>query len=309
MSRDSALAVATGNPVPETPNVHSVPSETADAPLQSTPFSLMAKKEAEIVRRNEELKKERALIDSEKLKIKDIQKQYDDYQSTKQKDPIAALKMLGFSETDILNYLAHEETPELSSEEKAIQAAEKAADAKIRAFEEAQAKRVKEEQLKVDQGLIDNYKRDIGKVVQSQPDEFEYCNYYGKEAQDLIYEYARQVVKTSKGQDFVTAEEAAKVIEQHFEEKDQEMNAIKKRTKASSSNDQTRAEASTEGRRTSTVTPGFPGEPQPKPSISRSRTLSGTAATVSAASRVSRNETKDQKRERLMDALRNGTKL
>lgn len=305
MSKESAMAVATGSPIPasiETP-VNSVASHSSEAPqqLQSTPFSQLANKEAEIVKARDEVKRERELINSEKQKIQAIQKQYDEYQTTKAKDPMAALKMLGFSETDIINYLANQTPEELSPEQKAAQAAEAAFDAKAKAFEENQNKKIQEQQKQADTQLIQSYRNDVAKTIAANPDEFEYCNYYGKVAQDLIYETVLAVVAESKGTEVVSAKEASQMVEQYYEDMDKEMNKLKKRGAVAAPTES--QPVSTE--RTRTVTPGYPNEPQPKPTITRTRTLSGVSPSMASA-RQAMNETKDQKRERLMNILRGG---
>lgn len=304
MSKESALAFATSqpqgspeviptanqggaivshpqNPLPDSPT-------PAEAELPSKAFGVIAKKEAELQRLREEFKKEREVFASERSQVESIQKQYQEYMALKSKDPVAAMKMLGFSETDLINYLAANQPQELTPEQKAAQAAKEAADARIKEFEEMQAKRQAEEQAKADQKLIDQYRQGIAGAIKAAPEKYEYCNYFGDAAQELIYETVLAVVKESGGKDVPTPDEAAAMVEAYYEEQDKEMSKIKKRTPVIQE-----APAPVE---TKTTPPARP-----------TRTLNSQATATVAAAKPIAGETREQKRERLIQRLRNGT--
>lgn len=317
MSKDAAMALLTGssvptqNPSPPQSEVTSIPSEgvspsAASSPpkeLQSTPFSQLAKKESDLVRQKQEIKKQQELMASEKAKMSEIQKQVQLFEETKKKDPIAALKMIGFTETDIFNYMAAQEKPELSPEEKAAQAAVEATEAKLKAYEEAQLKKVQEEQTKRDQSLIQGFKEDLNQVIASDPVQFEYCHHYGPVAQELMYETTLAVYQASDGKEVLTPREAAEMVEAYYEEQDKLMSSLKKRQPtpvAPSASEE--AQAPTRSR---TVTTPAGSEP-PKPVIHKTRTLTNAATGTVASTRHRMNETKEQKKERLIMALREG---
>jgi hypothetical protein len=302
MSKDSAMAALTGTPaLPPTtsPITADVPSQpVAASDLQSTPFARMANKEAEIVRQRNELKREQALISSEKEQIQKIKQQYDEYQTTKSKDPVAALKMLGFNEADIFNYMAASQPAELSPEQRAAKAAEEATQAKLTEFEKAQASRLETQQRESDKNLIQGYRSEVSKVVKSDPEEFRYCNYFGPAADAQIYEYVKAVANTEGIA--ISPKQAAVEIEQYYREQDEAMDKIRRKPAP--------VEASKPPERSRTLSPGFPGTEQPKPTITKTRTLHNATTSTVAATRLNRNETRDQKRERLVEALRNGAK-
>src|SRR5271165_5569431 len=132
MSKESAMAVATGQPVPapSSPDLAAVPTPDVASPpadLPSKAFGHLAKKEAELVRLREEFKKERESFTSEREKFQPVVKQYQDYLQLKSTDPIAAMKLIGFSDADIFNYMAAQQPEEQTLEQKAIAAAENAA--------------------------------------------------------------------------------------------------------------------------------------------------------------------------------------
>jgi hypothetical protein len=306
MSKESAMSMLSGNPIAPPPSITPesiAPVQSETVQLQSTPFNHLAKKEAEIVRQREQLKKEQELHSIERNKLLEVKKQYDDYQEKKKTDPVSALKMLGFSEADIFNYMANQQPVELTPEQKAAQAAEQAAEARIKAFEEGQLKKEKEAQQAQDQSLIQGFKGEISNAIQKNAEKYEYCAYYGPEAEALAYEITLAVVKESNGNDVITAEEAIQMAEEYFEEKDREMSGLKKRQPRAPE-----APQKTDQTRTRTLsTP--PKTDQPKPTITHSRTLHNGATSTVAATRLTRNETKEQKRDRLISALREGAKL
>lgn len=309
MSKDSAMSLLIGNPAPA-PNVGTPPPNVVETPnvgtsnLQSTPFNQLAKKEADLVRQRNEFKKERETVEAERDRLGKAAQEYHAYQEAKKTDPVAALKMIGFNETDIFNYMAAQQKPELTPEQRAIQAAEQAADAKIKAFEEGQIKKEKDAQLVQDRGLIQGFKQEVTGVMQKNPDQYEYCNFYGKPAQDLAYEVTLEVVRQSKGQDIITAKEAADMVEEFYEEQDKLMSSLKKRQPQAPATAPTQKEP--ERTRTLSTPPDNPDKP--KPTITHSRTLHNGATSTVASTRQTRNETREQKRERLIEALRNGAK-
>lgn len=310
MSKESAMAMLTGNPMPQaapeavTEQTSQPVAQPAQADgLKSDPFKHLAKKEESLLKDRQALKAEREALEKDRKVVLEAKKQYDEYMAKKSTDPIAAMKMLGFSETDIMNYLANQAPPELTPEEKAAQAAEKAAEAKIKEFQDTQAKKEQEAAQKRDEALISDFRNEIASVATANKDDFEYCNYYGKEAYDLAFEISKSVVRESNGEDFVDAKEALQMAEEYFEERDKSMANLKKRQKWITPSPSETKQA--EPTRTRTVTPPQGAEP-PKPAVTRTRTLHNGATSTVASTRIARSETREEKRERLMTALREG---
>jgi hypothetical protein len=312
MSKEAAMSMLTGIPTgsptpPPSPTVQEAP---ASQPAQSTPFSQLARQEANLVKARQEFKREQELVSKEKQQILGIKTQYDRWLDTKKTDPIAALKELGFSESDVFNYMAAQQPVELTAEQRTVQAAEAAADAKIKAFENAQIKRAADDQRKSDLSLIKGYRNEVAKTIQGNRDKFEWCAYKGAEAQDLIYETVLAVVKQSKGNDVISPAEATAMVEKWYEDEDEAMSiSIKKRANRLPQQQQPvpQKPVLTRSRTLSGQSNAITGDHTP--ALARSRTLhQGTTATV-AATRQTRNESRGEKRDRLIQALKNGTKL
>lgn len=306
MSKEAAMALATGN-TPTTPVATEGGTRQAPPPtpaLASTPFNALARKEAEFVKRQEAFKAEKAAVLAEKLQYETYNQKFKEFEETRAKDPIAAFKMAGFSETEIFNYLAAQEKKELTVEERAAQAASEAADAKIKAYEDGLAKKAQEAQATQDKELIDGYKSELGKTVQANPDKFKYCEFHGPAAEDLMYETAIQVLKDSNGADILTPQEAAQMVEEYYEGQDKEMERLRRPPTPSAPETTVK-----ESERSRVVHPSVDPALTPKPMITKTRTLTNAATSTVASARHNRNETREQKRERLMEALRNGVKI
>ncbi len=286
-------------------------AEIAPPALKSTPFNQLARKEAELVKQRAEIKKEQEILAQQREETAKAQAQWNEFNALKATNPVEAFKKLGFSETDFFNFMAENPKPaEPTLEEKAAAAASKAADERIKAYEDQQAAKIKEDQNKHDQTLIETFKSSLGETVKANQEKYEYCSHYGAVAEDLAYEYVCAVIAESKGTEMPTAEEALQAIEEYYEEQDKAMMTIKKRQPKADPEVKAPEAAPTSvvPQRTRTVTAADPSAPPPNPVITRSRTLSsGNTATISSA-KPKGPESPAQKRERLEQWLRTGVK-
>lgn len=292
MSKESATAMLNASiPAPTegatlggNPGLQPVPEAPKQEALESTRFAHLAKKEVELQKQRESFKKEQESLTQEREKMKAIHKKLQDFDEMKLKDPVAALKLAGFTETDLFNFIAAAEdnsTPE--------QKATKAAQAEINKFKEEQSKKEQEAQTKRNTEVLDSFRKDIQKQIASDKDKYEYCNYNGPLAEELIYETVAAVLEESK--EVISVQEAAEMVESYYEEQDKAMSNLKKRkpkepeTVIQPQDEPLRAQVS------------------PRPSTP-SKTLS-SKTTASVASTVTRKETHAEKRQRLIETLGN----
>jgi len=307
MSKESAMAVAQASPSPmEMGGNHGQATEQGAAnpsasqtQLPSTQFAQLARKEAEFVRRSQAFKKEQEQVLKEKAEVQKYRATIQQYEEQKKTDPVAALKMLGFTEADIFNYMAANEKKEPTPEERAAQAATEAAEARIKAFEESQKKAQLDQMNRQDMSVINSYKADLSQVIRKDAEKFPYSNYWGSEAADLAYTIAEQVVLQSQGKDYISAQEAVELAEEYYRNKDEDMDRIRKPKVPPA------PPASKDPVRTRTISTPEPMH-APKPAIQRTRTINGQSTATVASTRQMRNETPAEKRERLMNILRNG---
>lgn len=314
MSRESAMSMLNGAssgvvtpplvpqvspmPEPKTEAATEVPkTEAVTTAIDSDRFAMLAKKEAKVQKEREEWKaqvaKERAEIEELKTKLKTPYEKIQAFEALKAKDPIAALKEIGFTETDIFNFMAGQEKKEPTTEELARAAAAE----EVNKFKQEQAKVAAELQKSRETALLSSYTDNISNAIKKNPDKYEYANYFGEEAKELGLEFARECVKAN--QEPPTPEEVAEAVEEYYEEQDKAMSALKKRqpkveVKAPSESDRM-FKKEPERTRTLTDTTGKP-----------LKTLTNKA-TATVASTVTRKETHEQKKERLIAALKAGT--
>lgn len=299
MSKEAALAAATGGNPPPPPMAPAVETQVETPPqpqaLKSDQFAREARQEAERVRKMEALNKERAEFDAEKKQAQEALKIARQFEETRKSDPVAALKLIGFTEAEIINWMAAQETEELTPDQVAKKTAQEIIDAKFKERDELEAKRQKEIAVQRDNQIISGFRSDISKVIESDKTKYEYCAWHGPAAEELIYETVFEIVKQSKGTEIITAEEAAQMVENYYEEQDKAMSKLKKRIPVQAAP----PAPPKQPERTRTVTP---------PRSSRTLTNQATVTSASVAKASTRFESKSEKRERLIEALRSGAK-
>lgn len=224
MSKESALALIPSTPTSVLP-VEAPALETPKEPTQldSTRFSHLAKKEQQLQKEREAFKLEQRLINEEKEKLKPIHEKLQKFEELKTKDMVAAIKSLGFSDTDVMNYFASLEDTS-TPEEKAT----KAAQSEIQKFKDEQSRLQAEAQAKSGERLVNDFRKNVDTLITSDKDKFEYCNYYDTEAKALIEETMLSVIEQSEGND-VDYKEVVQLVEDFYEERDKSMNSLKKR--------------------------------------------------------------------------------
>lgn len=311
MSKEAAMALATGQPQNNVnpslitgdmktgeaglnpglaPSIDPPQNEKVKEKLDSDRFALLAKQEAKTVREREEFKKEKAAFEEERAKARDLVGRINAFEEKRKSDPVAALKDIGFSETEIFNFLAVQEKKEATPEEVAKAVAEE----QIKQFKEEQAKIAGDAQRAREQGLVKKYQTQISSAIKADPEKYEYANFYGPAAEELAIEFAKKNVEVNG--ELLTPDEIAQAIEDYYEETDKAMSTLKKRqSKIEAKSVESEVKAP---ERTRTLSPQV-GAPQPTKTLTNK-----IAATV--ASTVTRRETHEQKKERLIAALKNG---
>jgi DNA-binding helix-hairpin-helix protein with protein kinase domain len=289
MSVETAMALATGQPTvtPVAPVEVISEAPKVEAPLESTRFTHLAKKEAELVKQREEFKRERDFINAEKEKLKPIHEKLSQFEQLKKTDPVAAIKMLEFTDEDFVNYMASREDNS-SPEEKA----RKAALDEINKFTSEQKKREDEVREATNNKIINEFKDSITKAISSDKEKYELSNVVGKQAEELAFDFVTECVKL--GIEPPNAEEAADYVEKYYEDYFKGIMTTKKLT----------PKEAVAAAKEAIAAPDAPlkAEVNPRPT---SKTLSNkSGATV--ASTVTRRESASEKRERLIQKLANG---
>ena len=303
MSREAAMNVATGQSAapPVDPNANVNGNAAPAAPdLDSARFASLAKKEADLVKRQQAFKAEQEKFGAERGQVQEILKRRDQFEETRKTDPVAALRLIGFSEQEIFNFLAAQEKKELSSEEKAAEVAAKVAEERIAAAKKEQEDRQAAIQKEQDERSLTEYKTSIGGFIEAHKDKYEYCAHYGPAAVEQAYLTVLQVVKDSKGQDIPTTEEVLDQLEELYEEEDKRLMAINKRKSWSAPKEEAPKQGPERSRTVSTP-PGYTGAPA---AVQRTRSLSNAARPTTASLEKKVGETRDQLKARLAERIR-----
>lgn len=297
MSKESALASIQQPAAPIAPQ--ETPEPAPPAQPDAARFASIARKEAEVVRRQEQYKKDLEAFNADKEKVRGILTKAETFEELRKTDPVAALKHLGYSDTDIFNMLANQDPPkEPTPEDKTA----KLVQDEIQKFKDDEAKKAKDERDKNDKATIDEYKGSISKFLETNKDKLEYCAFFGEQASDLAYEIILAGLKESKGEELIPVNEAFDMAESFYEEQDKNMTTkLKKRQAAEAPAPDAPVDPTKD--RTRTVTPADPNYKQP-PVITRTRTISNAATASTASTAAPRNETREQKRERLINQIK-----
>jgi|SRR6185312_7315304 len=241
MSREAAYQKFVGTPAP--PKSTSMPSLTPQPPavvdaalaavttsetapkteLDSSRLAILAKKEAALQKEREAFKRERdEWISKDKSEADKVLAKAKEFNELSQKDKIAALKMIGWTETDIFNAMAGAEKTEPTAEE----IASRVADEKLQAYKDEQAKLASENEKTSNNKLIENLKTDIASGIKAKPDDFELCAFEGKAAEAQAYEFMVEILKDSG--ELISVDEALAMTESLYEERAKSLQKLKK---------------------------------------------------------------------------------
>lgn len=299
MSKESALQMLSGTtaPVQTTPGLltHDMPTKTAAADpaaaaavetpkdnvvgLETSRLAIFAKKEAALLKEREAFKAEREAVAREKAEAEAYRRRGQEFDEISKKDKIAALRMIGWTETDIVNAIAGTETAaDPTPEERAAAAAE----AKIAAWEKAQEDKATKQASERNLQTIQTLKKNIADTITNQAEKFEFCSIEGAEAEEQVYEIIEQNLIINK--ELLTVEQALEIAEELYEARDKAYSAAKKR--AARGAQTTDAPVQTEPKQAAS-TGTKPDAP------ARGRTEAPVVPTIPL------KETRDQKKERL----------
>lgn len=282
MSREAALASIPQQVVTDPQVVAEAVVPPAVNP-DAARFEQLAKKEAAIVKEREAIKREREEFEAKVQAKKDRLEMLEAFESKRGSNPVDAIKSLGFTDTEVYNFLASKD----AEKNDPVNQAKLAAQAEIAVFKEQQTAEQKRAQAEQNKTIINQFKQNISKEVKSDPEKYEYINHEGASAEALIYSTVEKVLELEG--EMISIKEAMDLVENYYEEKDKAMSAIKKRTPKEAVADAKEKIADLK-------------ETQSK---QQTKTLSNKIASqVSTTSK--KQESASEKRTRLMNILRNG---
>lgn len=284
MSKETAMALVApvaNVPAPSTQENPVNPATTTTTPPESdsTRFAHLAKKEAEIVKDRLAFKKEQEALALEKIGWNEGINRIQEFEKLKQTDKIAAIKALGFDDTDIFNYFAAAKEQAEDPIVQATRIAKEEAQAVRDEIKAAQDKATQEQ----NERIISRAKGDITETIKTEAEKFEYCNFYGALAEEQVFE----LIKTAAMNDSpISIQEAIESVEDFYEKQAEGMRGLKKMTPKEAAS--AAKEAIVEVQETKAAP---------------SKTITNNV-TQTVASNIQRKETREEKRERLIEQLR-----
>lgn len=311
MSKEAALTMLTGQPVTapvnpslvtgEIPKVEA--SQTAEAPtiaetapsettsaeptnLDAGRLAIFTKKEAALRKEREEFKKERESYLNEKKQVDEFLKRVSQFDEIAKSDKMAALKLIGWSDEDILNIIAQaEETPKDPIEE-----ARKIAAEETKKLRDELAKEKADLETQKNQQVIAKLRTDIKDTIAANAEKYEIAAWRGAEAHEQVYEVIVENLKENN--ELLSVDEALAIVEEYYEEEAKQIQALKK------------FQAQTQQAEPPKLNGEAPKSNTPQPQ-SKPKTLTN-AATATSTAAIPRRETPAEKKERLVRALMNG---
>jgi len=207
------------------PTIEATPTpEAPKAPareLASPQLSILAKREKALQKQREEIQKSKLDLDS---KYEEINK----FKSLKEQaktNPLKFLEEAGLSYEELTNFILNGNKPTAEMETSSIKSEMQKLRDEIAQREQEREKSAKAMDEQRAQEAISNFKENITGFLTGKPDDFELCNNY-PESVDLIYDVIEaHFAQTEK---VMSMEEAAKLVEDHFESEAMKVTSFKK---------------------------------------------------------------------------------
>lgn len=294
MSKEAAMKLlgadpTTAKPSLITPEVSPGSTEVAspEAPkdeLQSSRLAILAKKETAIQKEREAIKKEREDFAKERAESDAYRNRGKQFDETFAKDKKAALKLLGFTDTDIANIMADSEPKEETVEDKA----RKIAAEETQKIREELAKEKTDNENARNKRLVDNLKTNIKDTIKKEAEKYEFCAFDGEDAEAEAYNIIVKELKDSGN--LLTVNQALDIHEETLEALEKERQKIIKKLQIKPPEEL----APTSTKEGKPLVSNVPTKP---------KTLTNNIAPTTAAAAAPRSETPQQKKERLVQAL------
>lgn len=285
MSKEAALNMmqpqATPPPTPE-PTATATPTPpNADDKLQA-----LIAKETKLQKEREQLKLEREQLNQEREKIKPITEKWQQFEDLKSKDKIEALKLVGFTEEDIVNYIANKPEP---VEPTPAEIAAKAAQDEVEKLRKEMTEKETKAQKERDEKNINAFKEGIGQTIKKDAEKFEFLNHHGSDAQELVYETILEFMK--EDQELLPMDAMKKAldsVEAFYGEQAEQLLSLKKLAPKLQKTEPVPEKTEPVKKTVVETKPVIPARPNPTPV------------------KPPQGETREQKRARLENMLRNG---
>jgi len=220
-----------GQPIPE-PTAADVlqqapAAEAAPAPVPEKPkerasdkFAALARKEAEVYRRQQAVKQQQAEIARQAEEIRAFQ----EMKRQAVMNPVEALKQLGLTYEQVTEYLMNDNRPTPSAE---VMSLKQELDEFKRQQQSEQRRLLEEQRSRMEaehQQTVEQFRSEVSDYIAEHAETYELTALYGGASlvSDVIEEHFKQTQK------LMTTAEAAKLVEEHYEDLARKAQATKK---------------------------------------------------------------------------------
>ena len=196
------------------------PVEEKPAPPRADRFAMLARKEQDLYRKQQAVKQQQAAIAAQAEQIRAFE------QAKKQAllNPLDALKQLGLTYEQLTEYVLNDNKPTPNAEVQSVRQELEEFKRQAREEQERILEQQREMQTREQQQIIEQFRSEVGEYVEQHAENYELTNLYGGAhlVSEVIEEHFRQTQK------LLTIPEAAKLVEEHYEDLARKSLATKK---------------------------------------------------------------------------------
>lgn len=173
-------------------------------------FALLARKEQDLLRKQQAVKQQQAQLARQAEELRAFE------QAKKQAllNPLDALKQLGLTYEQITEFVLNDNKPTPNAEVMSVRQELEEFKRAQREEQEKLLEQQREMQTREQQAIIESFREEVGEYVSQHAETYELTNLYGGAnlVSDVIEEHFKQSGK------LLTIPEAAKLVEEHYEE-------------------------------------------------------------------------------------------
>lgn len=173
-------------------------------------FALLARKEQDLLRKQQAVKQQQQILAQQAEQLRAFE------QAKKQAllNPLDALKHLGLTYEQITEFVLNDNKPTPNAEVMSVRQELEEFKRAQREEQEKLLEQTREMQTREQQAIIESFREEVGEYVSQHAETYELTNLYGGAnlVSDVIEEHFKQSGK------LLTIPEAAKLVEEHYEE-------------------------------------------------------------------------------------------
>jgi DNA-binding transcriptional MerR regulator len=196
------------------------PVEERPAPPRADRFAMLARKEQDLYRKQQAVKQQQQMLAQQAEQLRAFE------QAKKQAvlNPLDALKQLGLTYEQITEYVLNDNRPTPNAEVQSVRQELEEFKRQAREDQERVLEQQREMQTREQQQIIEHFRSEVNEYVEQHTENYELTNLYGGAhlVSEVIEEHFRQTQK------LLTIPEAAKLVEEHYEDLARKSLATKK---------------------------------------------------------------------------------